>query len=199
MMTSRNGQTIIRIVNIIALPLVWISIVLLMVEINTGTKDSTEGDGIHWFLIVERIIASVFMIEYFVRWWEDHYYPDNHYDIGVLPGNSYYPLSYMGIIDLMSWLPFVFGFFVPVPWLGFIRAFRVFRVFKYFRYSRMMQLMALGFYRALEWLKMVWIMMVVISIFNSVLLFEIEPDTFGSLFDAFWFSFVSTTTERSKY
>jgi voltage-gated potassium channel len=187
------GRRVITLVDWVAKPLIWISIAFLLFEIHLGAENSRQADA-WWFLWVERLVAVIFIIEYFTRWAEDYFFPDNTYDIG-LNGDTVYPLSLMGVIDLMAWLPFVVGFFVPVNMLGWIRALRILRILKYFRYDRRLQLMALGFYKAMEWLKMVWMMMIVVSLFSAVILFQVEPSMFdGKLHNAFWFSFVSATT-----
>lgn len=173
-------------------PLIWISIILLFVEMLTGTKNSLEG--FHWFLWVERITACVFMAEYFCRWWEDHKSPDNHLDIG----HHYYPLSVMGIIDLLAWLPFMVGFFVPVHILGWIRALRILRLFKLFRYHRTLQLFALALYKSWWFLRAVLFVTLCFGLLAIVFIYEAEktaqPETFGKLGNLFWFVVVTDTT-----
>lgn len=87
---------------------------------------------------------------------------------------------------------------MPREWLHFVRTFRVFRLLKFFRYSRSLQLVALGFYRAWHHLQALGFTMLIVSLFCSVAIFEIErdaqPDKLGSLMDAMYFTAVTVAT-----
>lgn len=169
----------------IVMPLVWISVVLYLIEISTGTEHSHAS---HWsFLWTERVIALVFTFEYIVRWFRDG---------GIRV--SKYPKTALGIIDLIAIVPFWLGFLVPVSWLGMVRTLRVLRLLKMWRYSRSLQLVSLGFYRVGSSLRPLCITMMVIFIFSTVLIHQAEhkaqPEQFSGLFDAVWFTAVSSTT-----
>jgi len=79
-----------------------------------------------------------------------------------------------------------------------VRTLRIVRLLKYFRYSRSLQLIALGFYRAMPQLKALGFSMLIIGLFCTVAIYEAErhaqPDQFGSLLDATWFTIVSVFT-----
>lgn len=187
---------LVALIDKVAIPLVWVSITLYIVESLLGTPDSRHG----WlgFLWIERFIASFFLFEYFVRFIEDKLNPDATEDINFVPGLKGYASSPLGIIDLLSWVPFVVGFFVPTQYLGIIRSLRVFRLLKYFRYSRHMQLVALGFYRSWVHLKTIMFVLFIVGLFNSIIMYEIEhkyqPDKFATLWDSSWYVLVSATT-----
>lgn len=152
--------------------LIWLSVLLYLLELQTGSRNSREGKPI--FLWVERVIACIFTIEYIIR---------------VIWLGIRYPRSPLGLIDLVAILPFWIGFFVPAQWLGVVRALRTLRLLKYFRYSRSMQLVALAFYRAKYQLRSLAFAMLVVILFGTVTLYECEKgakDTkFGSLYDSF--------------
>lgn len=152
--------------------LIWASVVLYLVELQTGSPNSRAGHPA--FLWVERAIACVFTIEYVVRF-------------SVL-GRRYLK-SPLGLVDLVAILPFWVGFFVPARWLGVVRALRILRLLKYFRYSRSMQLVALAFYRAKYQIRSLAFAMLVVVLFGTVTLYECEKDVaggrFGSLYDSF--------------
>jgi voltage-gated potassium channel len=152
--------------------LIWLSIGLYLIELQTGSANSREGNPA--FLWIERGIATVLTAEYLLRL--------------VIYGASY-PRSPLGIIDLLSILPFWVGFFVPEAWLGVIRAMRVLRLLKYFRYSRSMQLVALAFYRAKTQLRSLGFAMLIVILLGTVTLHECEKNqgspSFNSLYDSF--------------
>jgi voltage-gated potassium channel len=159
---------------------------IYLLELCTAAKDTLHSHP--FFLWAERFIAVVFTIEYVLRWLDD---AQDNYD-------WHYPHSPMGLIDLISILPFWCGFFVPPNWLHLIRTFRVFRLLKFFRYSRSLQLVALGFYRAVPSLKPLIFSQFIISLFCTVAIFEVEsdaqPDKFSTLFDAAYFTMVTVAT-----
>ena len=159
---------------------VWTSVSLFFVELGLGTENSHES---HWiFLWIERTVASILTLEYIYRWTKD----------------KRYPLSPLGLIDLLAVAPFWLGFFVPPSLLGIIRSLRILRLLKFFRYSRGLQLVALGFYRAFAQAKYLFFPVVVAILFSTVAMYEAEhatqPEEFSNLFDAFWFSMVTATT-----
>ncbi len=174
-------------------PLVWCSIILLFVELGMGSENSLSS-GMWLFLWIERITASIFIVEYFCRWYEDHSNPDGNIDVGC----SYYPMSVMGVIDLLSWLPFIVGFFIPVNMLGWCRALRVLRVFKLFRYNRTLQLFALAIYKSWWFLRAIFFVTLCFGLLASALIFQAEkvaqPDTFGNIYNLFWYIATADST-----
>lgn len=98
--------------------LVLYSVGSYLIEVGTGTENSYES---HWFFLwSERIVACIFSLEYIAR-----FRPQEN-----KPGK--YILSPLGIIDLLSVLPFWLGFFVPLDWLSMIRTLRILRLLKFF-------------------------------------------------------------------
>jgi voltage-gated potassium channel len=184
-----------RVVDDLCKPLVWVSIAAYFIELHLKTVSSVEGPRL--FLYLERTIAVVFMVEYFLRLAEDRLHPDTTPDF-CIHGRGGYATSVIGIVDLLSWLPFLIGFFVPVQWLGVIRAFRLIRLAKFFRYSRSLQLVALAFYRAWPELRSMAFVFLVVALFNTALIHEVEkshqPETFGNIANCAWYVIVSATT-----
>jgi len=170
----------------------WLKLLVLLgtaayvVEISTGATTTEQAHPFfRWFEIV---IALVFTIEYALRWIDDA--QDSY--------GWHYPHSPLGLIDLISIVPFWAGLVVPVESRHLVRTLKVFRLLKFFRYSRSLQLVALGFYRAVPALKPLGFSMAIIGLFCSVAVFEIEqeaqPDKFTNLFDAVYFTMVTVAT-----
>lgn len=186
---------LLHLIDKICKPLIWVSIILYFVELHLKSENSLSGPKL--FLILERVVACVFMLEYFLRLFEDKFYPNNTQDFCIHKNGSY-ATSVIGIIDLLAFLPFIIGFFVPVKWLGIIRACRILRLLKFFRYSRSLQLVALGFYRALPELKSICFCFFIMACLNTAMIHEaeknIQPEKFGSIGNCFWYVLVSSTT-----
>lgn len=116
-------------------PLVWYSIAMLALECHLY-PDTGSRSNHPFFLWSEWVVASVFTLEFFLRWFRH-------------AGQRFYPRTAFGVIDLIAILPFWVGFIPAVAGsLHLVRTLRVFRMLKFFRYSRGLQLMALRFYRA---------------------------------------------------
>lgn len=181
-------------VDILSKHLCWISVLLLFLELGFGVSNSWD-EKVYLFLWAERAIATFFLCEYLFRVYEDWKHPELTPDIGL---GKRYITSFIGMIDLMSFLPFIVGFFVPLNWLGFIRALRVIRLFKLFRYNEYLQLIAKGMYRSWPYLKPLAAGIVILTLFNAVMIHECEkvaqPDSFGYIGNCIWFSFVSCAT-----
>jgi voltage-gated potassium channel len=163
--------------------MVWFSIASLFLELSFKRSNSLDS-GMFLFLWMERLTATVFMVEYVARFADK---------------GKKYVFSAMGAVDLISWLPFLVGFFIPVHLLGWVRALRVLRLLKQFRYDRRLQIFVLAIYRARNLIKPIMFVSVCISLFSSVLLYEAEkaaqPDTFGSIWNILcWHIPVTGTT-----
>lgn len=195
---TTNLTSFIKFVDKFINPLIWISIVLLFVEFFTGSNNSLDS-GMVWFLWIERITAAIFMTEYFCRWYEDHNDESESIDNDTIDiGHHYYPFSIMGVVDLLAWLPFLLGFFLPVHLLGWIRALRILRVFKLFRYHRSLQLFALAMYKSWWFIRAILFVTFCFGLLSVALIYEAEktaqPESFGRIQNLFWFVIVSDTT-----
>ncbi len=178
------AKSAVDVIDRVAKPLVWYSILLLAVECQIYA-DTGSRENFGFFLWSERIVALVFTLEYFLRWIRNS-------------GRGYYPLTLLGVIDLLAILPFWLGF-LPIlqPHLHLVRTLRLLRMLKFFRYSRGLQLMALGFYRAYFNLRPLMLAAVMIVLFTMFALFQVEgphQEEFRSLFTIGWFLEVTGTT-----
>ena len=138
-----------------------------------------------FFLWAERIIAFIFTIEYFMRWKNSS-------------NPRLWPRKMTAVIDLMSILPFWLGFFVPVSWLGGIRAMRIISVLKFYRYSPKAQELISEIWKGKQMIGQIFgFNLGLITLFGA-LIYEIEkiaqPDKFARVFDGFWYSVVTAST-----
>ena len=184
MIHSDKNKWVIDKIDLLVKPLVLFSVAMLAVECHLFPE--TDSLNSHpFFLWSERFIAGVFTIEYIFRWWRNS-------------GNGFYPKTTLGIIDMVSILPFWIGF-IPFfqPYLHLVRTLRVLRMLKFFRYSRSLQLVALGFYRAWFKLKPLLFMTAIIVLFTLFALYEVEGPSqpeFRNLFTLSYFLEVTATT-----
>lgn len=108
-----------------------------------------------------------------------------------------YPLTPMAIIDLLSIMPSISllnsGFRV-LKIFRLFRTFRVFRVFKAFRYSKNISIIINVFKRQKDSLTVVCVLAIGYILVSALIVFNVEPDTFPTFFDAIYWATVSLTT-----
>ncbi|MDE0866796.1 MAG: ion transporter [Rubripirellula sp.] len=187
------AEKVIRFVDLIIKPLVVISIGMFLLELEMSLRHDWKSslDAPRIFLWSERCIAVIFTAEFFARWWK-------HNPFSYRAPNNNYPFSTWGFIDFIAIVPFWAGMFAPVEYLGIVRSLRILRSLKFFRYSRELQLTALKFYRAYHNMKGLFFSIGFLWLFFAVICLELEqeqqPEKFGSLFDAAWFTIITGTT-----
>ena len=103
----------------------------------------------------------------------------------------------MAIIDLISILPSITVLnsgFKLLRLMRMMRALRVFRVFKTFRYSKSVRIIANVFRRSKEPLIAVCTLAGAYILVSALVIFNVEPDSFDTFFDAIYWATVSLTT-----
>lgn len=108
-----------------------------------------------------------------------------------------YPLTPMAVIDLVSILPSVTILNSSLKLLRLFRlfrTFRVFRVFKVIRYSKSINIIINVFKKQREALLVVGGLAIGYIVISALIMFNVEPSTFPSFFDAVYWATVSLTT-----
>lgn len=145
------------------------------------------------FDVIDKVCVGVFIIDYLLRWSTADYKYSKNNAVSFLR----YPFSAMAIIDLVSILPSISVLnqgFKLLRLLRMFRALRVFRAFKLFRYSKNAQIIANIFKKQKGPLSYVLILALGYIIISALIVFNVEPDSFGSFFDAVYWATVSLTT-----
>ena len=108
-----------------------------------------------------------------------------------------YPFTFMAIIDLLCILPsfnIIATGFKMLKLLRLLRAFRVFRAFKMLRYSKSMEII-IGVIRSQRTpLLAVVTLAIAYILIAALVVFNVEPETFKSFFEAVYWATVSLTT-----
>lgn len=162
-----------------------ISIVLSIVPL--AFKESNV-----WFLTIDKITVSIFVIDYLLR----IITADKKLNEGMVSFVKY-PFTPMAVIDLISILPSVMYINSSLKLLRLFRlfrAFRVFRVFKVFRYSKNIRIIINVFKKQRDALTIVGVLAIGYIFTTALVIFNVEPETFDSFFDALYWATVSLTT-----
>ena len=142
--------------------------------------------------VVDKITASTFVIDYLFRLIT----ADFKLEQGKLSFVRY-PFTFMAIVDLVSILPsvtFINNGFRVLKVSRLFRSLRVFRIFKSFRYSKNVALIVRVFSKQKDSLMVViWFALGYIVI-SALVIFNVEPETFDTFFDAVYWATVSLTT-----
>ncbi|MBQ7838657.1 MAG: ion transporter [Clostridia bacterium] len=145
------------------------------------------------FFVLDKICVVIFIVDYILRWITSDY----KYNKKSVSSFIRYPFSLMAIIDLISILPsltVINSVFKVLRVLRMIKAFRVFRVFKALRYSKSVEIIVNVLKRSKESLVAVGTLAVAYILIAALVIFNVEPDSFNSFFDAIYWATVSLTT-----
>lgn len=145
--------------------------------------------------VIDVISAIIFIIDYLIRLITADYEIKDGIKSFII-----YPFTPMAIIDLLSILPSISIFimvnrgFRLLRIIRLIRTFRIFRVFKTFRYSKNIEIIMNVFKKQKDALSVVMLLAVGYVFVCALIIFNVEPDTFPSFFDALYWATVSLTT-----
>lgn len=167
--------------------------IFMLITITASLFPLAFKEEPHIFFIIDKICVFIFIIDYILRWATADFKFGKHNAESFLK----YPFSLMAIIDLLSILPsltFVMSTFKMLRVIRMIRALRVIRIFKAFRYFRSLQLVITVIRRSKNSLIAVCGLALAYILVSALVVFNVEPDTFPTFFDAVYWATVSLTT-----
>ena len=163
-------------------------IVIVASLVPLAFKSETKG-----FIILDKVCVSIFIIDYLLRWITADYKFENK----NISSFFKYPFSFMAIIDLISILPsltIINDGLKVLRVLRMIRALRVLRVFKAMRYSKSFEIIGNVLHASRDSLIAVCALAGGYILVSALVVFNVEPDSFDSFFDAVYWATVSLTT-----
>ncbi|MDR0947905.1 MAG: ion transporter [Lachnospiraceae bacterium] len=166
---------------------------LMMVVIVFSLIPLAFKESFRFFVVIDTISVTVFIIDYLLRFLTS----DFKYNRSSFSSFLRYPFSFMALIDLISILPsltFLSNGFKLLKIFRLIRAFRVFRIFKALRYSKSFLIISVVFKKSKFSLIAVGTLSIAYILVCALLIFNVEPDSFGTFFDAVYWATVSLTT-----
>lgn len=145
------------------------------------------------FTMIDKGCTCVFIVDYALRLCTADY----RYGKKSITSFIRYPFSFMAIIDLLSILPSLTvlnsGFKV-LRLARMAKALRVFRVFKTFRYSKSIRIILDVLRQSKEPLIAVCTLAGGYILVSALVIFNVEPESFNTFFDAIYWATVSLTT-----
>ena len=169
----------------------WYDIAMMIAIVASLIPLAFKHDNL-LFHVIDKVTVCIFIMDYLLRWLIS--------DLKMKRGAKsffIYPLTPMAILDLLTILPsisLVSGSFKLFKLVRLLRTFRAFRVFKAIRYSKSIRTVLNVFKKQKESLLVVCIMAVGYVLISALIIFNVEPDSFGNYFDAIYWATVSLTT-----
>lgn len=142
------------------------------------------------FQWTDSITTLVFIIDYLLRWSTADYKLDKK---GIVPF-LIYPFTIWAIIDLVSILPALTLMSDTFKLLRLFRIFKTFKVFKALRYSKSIMIIVDVIKKTKNSLLAVCLFAIGYIITSALVIFNFEPETFDTFFDAIYWACVSLTT-----
>ncbi len=143
-------------------------------------------------LIIQEVTLVFFLIDYILRLWTARFlYPDMDSEWKAV---KKYMTSFMGIIDLLSFLPDYLPFFFPAGTVAF-RMIRIVRIFRLFRvnahHDSLSVITAVIVGKGQQLISSVFIILV-LMLASSLCMYSVEheaqPDVFQNAFSGIWWS-----------
>ncbi len=161
--------------------------IIVLSLIPLAIKDAPD-----FFVWMEWAITGIFIIDYILRL--------STADMKLGRGKMsflLYPFTPAAIVDLLSILPTMLAISEALRVLKVVRlgrALRVLRIFKSFRYSKNIAIIAKVFHKQKRSLITVCVLAIGYILASALVVFNVEPETFDTFFDAVYWATVSLTT-----
>ncbi len=147
------------------------------------------------FYVFEVFSIAIFSLEYLLRLWS---VPAGKADLKPVQARIGYLTSFHGLIDLCAILPFYLQFLFPGLDLRFLRAMRMLRFLKLSHYSTALE----DLFRAIRdehesFVSALYILGIAILMTSCLAYYaehQAQPEKFGSIPDAMWWSIITLTT-----
>ena len=144
------------------------------------------------FEAAANVTGIVFVVDYVLRLWTADYKLNQGKRSFIQ-----YPFTPMAIIDLISILPSftpITNLFRALRMVRLLRLFRVLRILKLFRYSRSMTILKNVAKHQKAPIMAVCSLAAAYVLVSALVIFNVEPETFDTFFDAIYWSVISLTT-----
>lgn len=178
--------------NIFSSTLIIISILLIILESFKELEEHLSGI----IYTTETVVVIFFSFEYILRLITSPYqYPNNKISAPLL-----FIVSFLGVIDLLSILPFYLPMFVStnLTFLRVLRLFRLMRIFKLLRYSESVRTLGKALSRIKTELISTLFITFIVLLFSANIMYIVEnkaqPDAFKNMGESLWWAVATLTT-----
>lgn len=145
-----------------------------------------------FFQWIDYITVSIFILDYLLRLLTADYKLEKS-----VASFFMYPLTPMAIIDLISILPSITvlnSSFRLLKLFRLLRTLKVLRAFKFLRYSKSFDVISNVFKKQKKVLSAVATMAIAYVLISALVIYNVEPESFETFFDAIYWATISLTT-----
>lgn len=145
-----------------------------------------------FFQWIDYITVSIFILDYLLRLITADYKLNKS-----VASFFIYPITPMAVIDLISILPSITilnSGFRLLKLFRLLRTMKVFRAFKFIRYSKSFEIIANVFKKQKRVLSAVAAMAGAYILISALVIYNVEPNSFETFFDAIYWATISLTT-----
>ena len=188
---AKENDVLSKFVDIFLLVLIFLNVLMVILE-------TVEDLFLHYnklFRIFEYFSVLIFSLEYLGRIWscvEDKHFTNN-FKVRIK-----YLFSFPSLIDLIAIVPSLLAFIFPSVDLRFIRVLRIFRFLKFSRYSSSINNLLTVIWNQRKSFGAAFFILFIMLIIASSGMYLVEkdaqPEKFGSIPQAMWWSIVTLTT-----
>ncbi len=168
-----------------------VAIVLNLAASILYTFDEIRGNYEYLILTVEGITVAFFLIDYLLRIFTATFlYPDEKETKAILK----YMCSFIGIVDLLSFLPYYLPVFFPAGTIAFrmIRIVRIFRLFRINAYHDSLSVITSVIVERGQQLIASLFIILVLMLASSLCMYSLEheaqPEVFSNAFSGIWWA-----------
>ena len=187
---SQDGDAISKICDFVIIAFVMLNIFGVILE----TMSDFEARYHLEFYIFETFSIAFFTIEYFTRLWAAGAMIDGE----SWRGRVRYIFSFNGLVDLAATTPFYLQILMPGLDLRVLRILRLVRVFKFSHYSTAIEDLFSAVYQERKaFIAAIYLLLIAVILTSSLMYFAEtthQPDKFGSIPDAIYWSLITLTT-----
>ena len=162
--------------------LMFLTIIVSLIPLTT--KSHT---GI--FMWLDFVSTIIFIIDYLLRLLTADYKLEK----GKL-SFFLYPITFLALADLLCILPSLFLLNNSLRLFKILRMLRILRVFKFIRYSKNIQILTNVLKKQKDSLMIVGLLALGYIFISALIIFNVEPSTFPTFFDALYWATISLTT-----
>ena len=174
--------------------LITLVILLSVAEIILESVDSIRSVYGHQFKVFESFAVAFFSIEFLLRLWSS----GARYAGSDWKGRKEYLLSFHGVVDLISILPFYLQMLLPGVDLVILRILRLTRLLKLSHYSTAIEDLASAIYAERRSFSAVVYLLAIAVVASSSLMYyaeaSVQPDKLASIPHAIYWSMITLTT-----
>jgi len=166
---------------------IYLLIILNLISMVIESESDLPTEIRNYLINFEIFSIAIFSVEYIIR------------SVVAFKNKKSYNLSFFGIIDLLSILPFFFGKIIGFDG-RFVRVFRLFRVsriLKLGKFSKSFELLGKGVYNVKKELYITFFIAFIMLFFSASGIYYLEnpeqPQAFSSITESFWWAVSSLT------